>query len=127
MSGTISQQAMKKIVDQVGAHKGVTGALISDSDGLPLYSSDNIIPDSVEAISASIASLVGKVRKVCMEVADEDATSIRVEMEKGDVEIIPDYKSGVTIIALIQRVGAADAAEKSQEPKGTDLFGRPLK
>jgi len=37
------------------------------------------------------------------EISQEIARSIRLELEVGDVEIIPDYDSEIIIIALVKR------------------------
>ena len=100
-SGYLSQQALEKVIESVGKHKGVYGAVLSDTDGLPLQSS--LPGEDTENVSAHVASFVGKVRTISKEISQEEARSIRLELEVGDVEIIPDYGSEIIIIALVKR------------------------
>ena len=100
-SGYLSQQALEKVIESVGKHKGVYGAVLSDTDGLPLQSS--LPGEDTERVAAQVASLVGKVKHISQEIAQEAARSVRLELEVGDVEIIPDYDSEIIIIALVKR------------------------
>ncbi len=100
-AGYITQEAMKKVIETVGRHKGVYGAVICALDGLPLQS--NLDVDTAEEISAQMASFVGKLRQVCREVANEEVMSVRLEFERGDVEVIPDFETEITIIALVKK------------------------
>ena len=97
----ISRQAIKKVLDRVGKHQGVVGTVLCDSSGLPLLSS--MSPDDAEAISAQVGSLVGKIMKATQEITGEMSRSIRIETTNGDIEIIPDYTTEITIVALVQR------------------------
>ncbi|MFW9929001.1 MAG: roadblock/LC7 domain-containing protein [Candidatus Thorarchaeota archaeon] len=99
--GSISHTAIKKVLERVGKHTGVVGAVLCDSTGLPLQST--LPPDDAEAISAQCGSLVGKVKSVTEEITGESPKSIRIETTNGDIEIIPDYATEITIVALIQR------------------------
>ena len=100
-AGYLSHQALEKVIESVGKHKGVYGAVLSDTDGLPLQSS--LPGEDTERVSAHVASLVGKVKNISKEISQEIARSIRLELEVGDVEIIPDYDSEIIIIALVKR------------------------
>jgi len=100
-AGYLSQQALEKVIESVGKHKGVYGAVLSDTDGLPLQSS--LPEEDTERVAAHVASLVGKVRNISREISQEEARSVRLELEVGDVEIIPDYNSEIIIIALVKR------------------------
>ena len=100
-SGYLSQQALEKVIESVGKHKGVYGAVLSDTDGLPLQSS--LPSEDTERVAAHVASLVGKVKYISEEISQEAARSVRLELEVGDVEIIPDYDSEIIIIALVKR------------------------
>jgi predicted regulator of Ras-like GTPase activity (Roadblock/LC7/MglB family) len=100
-SGYLSHQALEKVIESVGKHKGVYGAVLSDTDGLPLQSS--LPSEDTERVAAHVASLVGKVRYISEEISQEAARSVRLELEVGDVEIIPDYDSEIIIIALVKR------------------------
>lgn len=106
-SGYISNEAMKKVIESVGKHKGVWGAVLCDTDGLPLQSS--LPSDDTERVAAHVGSLMGKVRSITKEIAKETARSVRLELEKGDVEIIPDYDSEIIIVAMVNR---KDTGEK---------------
>lgn len=97
----ISRKAIKKVLDRVGKHQGVVGTVLCDSSGLPLLSS--MSPDDAEAISAQVGSLVGKIMKATQEITGETSRSIRIETTNGDIEIIPDYTTEITIVALVQR------------------------
>ena len=100
-AGYLSQQALERVISSVGKHKGVYGAVLSDTDGLPLQSS--LPPEDTEKVAAQVASLVGRIRYISREISQETARSIRLELEAGDVEIIPDYDSEIIIIALVKR------------------------
>lgn len=100
-AGYLSQQALEKVIQSVGKHKGVYGAVLCDTDGLPLQSS--LPPEETEKVSAHVASLVGKVRIISKEISQEIARSIRLELQVGDVEIIPDFDSEIIIVALVKR------------------------
>ncbi|MHA2366611.1 MAG: roadblock/LC7 domain-containing protein [Candidatus Hodarchaeales archaeon] len=100
-AGNISRQAIKKVLDRVGKHKGVVGTVLCDSFGLPLQSS--LGPDDAEDISAQVGSLVGKIKNATQEITGEISRTIRIETTNGDVEIIPDYTTEITIVALVQR------------------------
>ncbi len=100
-AGYLSQQALEKVISSVGKHKGVIGAVLCDTDGLPLQSS--LSPEDTENVAAQVASLVGKVRYITKEISHELARSIRLELEVGDVEIIPDYNAEIIIVALVKR------------------------
>ena len=99
--GAISRQAIKKVLDRVGKHKGVVGTVLCDSFGLSLLSS--MSPDDAEAISAQVGSLVGKIKLATQEITGELSRSIRIETTNGDIEVIPDYETEITIVALVHR------------------------
>ena len=82
-SGYISNEAMKKVIESVGKHKGVWGAVLCDTDGLPLQSS--LPSDDTEKVAAHVGSLMGKVKSITKEIAKESARSVRLELEKGEV------------------------------------------
>ena len=105
-SSYISQEVMKKIIAQIGAHRGVEGTVLVDADGLPLQSSLN--SEDAEKIAAQVASFIGKVYIVAEEIAKEKPKAVRIEMSESDVEIIPDMESGITICALVTK-GAFDS------------------
>ena len=119
MSGYISQQAIKKVIERVGKHKGVYGTVICDSYGLPLQSDIN--PDEAESIAAHVGSLVGTIKRVtCEIVPDALPSSIRIETTDGNIEIIPDYNTEITIVAFVK-----DEFHQKAEPKtGGKLFRR---
>ncbi len=102
-AGYLSQQALEKVIESVGKHKGVYGAVLCDTDGLPLQSS--LPSEDTENVAANVASLVGKVKYISKEISKEVARSIRLELEVGDVEIIPDFDSEIIIVALVKREG----------------------
>lgn len=103
MSGTISRQAIRKVLDRIKKHEGVVGTVLCDMEGLPLQSS--MSPDDSEAISAQVGSLLGKIKNVTKEITGDMPRTIRIETTNGDVEIIPDYNTEITIVALVQRRG----------------------
>jgi len=45
------------------------------------------------------------VKYISKEISKEVARSIRLELEVGDVEIIPDFDSEIIIVALVKREG----------------------
>lgn len=100
-ASNISHSAIKKVLERVGKHQGVVGSVLCDLQGLPLQST--LPPDDAEAISAQCGSLVGKIRHVTEQITGEEPKSIRIETSNGDVELIPDFASEITIVALIQR------------------------
>ena len=100
-ANNITHAAIKKVLERVGKHQGVIGSVLCDMQGLPLQST--VAPDDAEAISAYCGSLVGKVGHVTEEITGELPKSIRIETTIGDIEIIPDYTTEITIVALIQR------------------------
>ena len=102
--GSISHAAIKKVLERVGSHTGVVGSVLCDLQGLPLQST--LPPDDAESIRAQCGSLVGKVKTVTEEITGEIPRSIRIETTNGDIEIIPDYSTEITIVALIKRKGA---------------------
>jgi len=106
-SSYISQEVMRKIIAQIGAHRGVEGTVLVDADGLPLQSSSNMGPELAEKIAAQVASFIGKVYVVADEIAKETPKAVRIEMSESDVEIIPDRDTGITICALVTK-GAFD-------------------
>ncbi|MHA2279068.1 MAG: roadblock/LC7 domain-containing protein, partial [Candidatus Kariarchaeaceae archaeon] len=59
--------------------------------------------EDTERVAAHVASLVGKVKYISKEISQEAARSVRLELEVGDVEIIPDYDSEIIIVALVKR------------------------
>jgi len=97
----ISQSAVKNVLDRVSKHPGVVGTVLCDLQGLSLQSGLN--PDDAEVISAQCGSLVGKVKHVTEQILGETPRSIRIETNNIDIEIIPDYSTEITIVALIQR------------------------
>ncbi len=97
----LSQQALERIIANVGRYKGVTGAVICDEQGLPLQS--NLPVQVAEELSAQIASLVGKIYHVSREIANDVPHSIRLEMKNTNLEIIPDVENGIIIIAQLEK------------------------
>ncbi|MFW9992235.1 MAG: roadblock/LC7 domain-containing protein [Candidatus Odinarchaeota archaeon] len=119
-SGYISQQAIKAVISRVGKHKGVYGTVICDSYGLPLQS--DLDPDTAESIAAHVGSLVGVIKKVTSEiVTDALPSSIRLETSDGNIEIIPDFNTEITIVAMVKEEGAPKAPAPK---KGGKLFQR---
>ena len=100
-ANNITPAAIKKVLERVGKHQGVIGSVLCDMQGLPLQST--VAPDDAEAISAYCGSLVGKVGHVTEEITGELPKSIRIVTTYGDIEIIQDYTTEITIVALIQR------------------------
>ena len=52
-AGYLSHQALEKVIESVGKHKGVYGAVLTDTDGLPLQSS--LPPEDTERVAAHVA------------------------------------------------------------------------
>ena len=100
----VRADAIKRVLERVGKHHGVVGAVLCDLQGLSLQST--LPPEDAEAISAQCGSLVGRVKTVTEEITGEIPQSIRIETTNGDIEIIPDYNTEITIVALIQRQSA---------------------
>ncbi|MHA2295354.1 MAG: roadblock/LC7 domain-containing protein [Candidatus Hodarchaeales archaeon] len=100
-TGYISQQAIKAVISKVGKHRGVYGTVVCDSYGLPLQS--DLDPDTAESIAAHVGSLVGVIKKVTGEIVTGTLpSSIRIETTNGNIEIIPDFNTEITIVAMVK-------------------------
>jgi len=100
-AGHLSSEAMQKVIKRVGKHRGVKGVVLCDSFGLSLQS--NLPPNDAENIAAQTGSLIGKVKQVTTEVAEELPTSLRIETTDQDIEIIPDFETEITIVAMLEK------------------------
>lgn len=100
-SGHLSSEAMQRVIQKLGKHRGVEGVVLCDSSGLSLQS--NLSPNIAENIAAQTGSLVGKVRQVTTEIANELPSSMRIETSLQDIEIIPDFETEITIVAMIEK------------------------
>ncbi|MFX0211532.1 MAG: roadblock/LC7 domain-containing protein [Promethearchaeota archaeon] len=101
MSSYIAPETLKAIIKKFGGREGVYGTLICDRDGLPLQS--DLPAHDAEAVSAHVASLVGKVEKVAEEIGHGELSFVTVTLTESEVLVAPE--EDFTLVVLRKKKG----------------------
>jgi dynein light chain roadblock-type len=82
---------------RIQSHKGVTGILIVNKDGIPIKS--NLSDESAKAHAALISQLTSKARSVVRTLDPQnDLTFLRVRSKKNEIMIAPDKEYMLFVI-----------------------------